>query len=682
MKPVLPSQGPGEAQDVATPADQSMAPPGQLSRRGFLQGSAALAAAPLLLAPSRSEAVVPPSPATIPWQEFLPDEPPLLYGSTLTPAPTELANTAAGEAGRPAHQRWAQFGPQAEHYELHVAQREGWVFNPAYPPQPVWTFQAPQPDLAVLSPVVHSHYGHPMICRIYNDLPANHTGFGTPEISTHLHNAHVGSESDGFPGDYYSATKAGPNLTAPGGFKDHLYSNIYAGYDELQNGIGDYREALGTLFYHDHTVDFTAPNVVRGLVGFFLLFDHIDSGNEKDPSPSALRLPSHPYDYPLAFGDRRFDPNGILYYDQVSPEGILGDKTIVNGKIEPVLRVARRKYRLRLLNGGPSRFYQFYLVRPNNVIQPFTYIANDGNLLEKPLLNQTNVRLAPAERGDIVVDFSRYPVGTELYLVNRLTHRPEDTRRPYQVVAPGVRVLKIVAAAEHRPTGGAAGAPLPVRAPAEHVGDQRPVHRRQHAARADPAGRHGDLGAVQHRRRLGSPHPYPLRRGKDPQQNHRRPQRGGAAARARAQGRLRDRRAFHGTGADAFPRLQGQVRDALPQPDPRRPRHDAALGHRLSQPEVCHEYAKKGTGRAGRRCLRLGRLALGQQPAAAGRAAGRGGRHALSQCPAADPRGPRGALLRRPGARQGGGDQHDVRPVHQQLPGHHRQPAPGAEDAR
>ena len=442
--PISPSAGPTEAQGTVCPVDGELAPPGQLSRRSFLQGSAALAAAPLILAPSRSEAVVPPSPPTIAWQEFLPNEPALLYGSPLNPPPTELANTAAGEAGRPAHQRWAEFGPQAEHYELHAAQREGWVFNPAYPPQPVWTFQAAYPDLSVLSPVVHSYYGHPMICRIYNDLPANHTGFGTPEISTHLHNAHVGSESDGFPGDYYSTTKAGPSLTAPGGFKDHLYSNIYAGYDELQNGIGDYREALGTLFYHDHTLDFTAPNIVRGLMGFFLLFDHLDSGNEKDPNPAALRLPSHPYDYPLSFCDRRFDPNGILYYDQVSPEGILGDKTIVNGKIQPVLRVARRKYRLRLLNGGPSRFYQFYLVRPNNVIQPFTYIANDGNLLDKPLLNQTNVRLGVAERADIVVDFSRYPVGTELYLANRLTHRPEDTRRPYQVVAPGEWVLKIV----------------------------------------------------------------------------------------------------------------------------------------------------------------------------------------------------------------------------------------------
>lgn len=457
-------------QPLATLSDAPLANAAltQASRRSFLKGSAALIAVPLMAAPllvnaKRGEEdtvaaplLLPPSPPTLPWREFLPEAITPLGLSSLSPQPTEAANTDGGEAGRLPHQRWSEF-PNPEPYALHAAERPDWVFNPAYPPQRAWTYQADQPDLSSLSPVVFAHYGHPVVCRIYNDLPKQHIGFGTPEISTHLHNLHCGSESDGYPGDYYSAFKAGPDLTKPGAFKDHLYPNIYAGYDEqLSNpdnyaaydeqgrAIGDYREALGTLFYHDHTLDFTAPNALRGLLGFYLLFDHLDSGNERDPTPGALRLPSHPYDYPLSFADKRFDLNGIHYYDQINPDGVLGDKIVVNGKIEPVLPVARRKYRLRLLNAGPSRFYQFYLVRPNNVVQPFTYIANDGNLLEKPLLNQTNVRLGVAERGDIVVDFSRYPIGTELYLVNRLTHRPEDTRRPDRVESPGVRVLKFV----------------------------------------------------------------------------------------------------------------------------------------------------------------------------------------------------------------------------------------------
>ncbi|QEY65771.1 multicopper oxidase domain-containing protein [Metapseudomonas lalkuanensis] len=359
----------------------------------------------------------------------------------LSPAPTELANVAGGEAGRGRHQRWAQFRPNAEYYELR-AKEHNWVFNPAYPQQKIWSYRAANTPANEFSATVMTHYGQPMICRIHNELPANHTGFGTPEISTHLHNLHDGSESDGFPGDYYSKTKAGPNLTAPGRFKDHLYPNVYAGFEDLQNNVGDYREALGTLFYHDHTLDFTSPNLYRGLVGFYLLYDHLDSGNEADPSPSALRLPSHPYDYPLVFADRRFDAAGKLFYDEINPEGVLGDKVLVNGMIEPVLKVAARRYRFRLLNGGPGRFYNFALVNPNNVRQNFTYIGNDGNLLPKPLLNQQSVTLGMAERADIVVDFSKYLVGTTLYLVNRM--RQEETRRPKDIKEPGVRVLKIV----------------------------------------------------------------------------------------------------------------------------------------------------------------------------------------------------------------------------------------------
>lgn len=432
------------------------------ARRSFLKLTGAALAAPLLLSASDSgaksrraradenddaPAAQLTSPPTLPWQIELPTSVDQLQPVILDPPPMEAANTAAGEAGRAPHQRWNELYLTARqyspiHYELSAKENPAWVFNPAYPPQRIWGYEGNVPGATTPGPPIFAYYGQPTIVRFHNRLPQDHVGFGSPEISTHLHNAHTASESDGFPGDYYSANKAGPTLASPGEFKDHFYANIYAGYDEQQNGIGDPREALGTLFYHDHTLDFTAPNVVRGLMGFYLIFDHIDSGNEHDPSPSALRLPSYPYDYPLDFSDRLFDRNGILFWDQVNPEGVLGDKVTVNGYIEPVLRVAARKYRLRLLNGGPSRFYEFYLVTPDDKEQRFTYIANDGNLLPAPLLDQFKVRLGVTERADIVVDFSQYPIGTELYLVNRL--RQEKTRLPKDVEKPGTRVLKII----------------------------------------------------------------------------------------------------------------------------------------------------------------------------------------------------------------------------------------------
>ncbi|KFX68792.1 bilirubin oxidase [Pseudomonas taeanensis MS-3] len=452
----------GKKNPSAAPND----PPDGPARRTFLKLSATALTAPLLLSARNSDAaewvttpqpVFPPSPPTRPWLEELPRQiVPIESVSTLDPPPSVSPNTAGGEAGRAPHQRYAELTGvlgTPEFYELSVVENAEYLVHPDLPTQRVWAYRGTNPD-ATVPATIFAHYGSPTLCRIYNKLPENHVGFGSPEISTHLHNLHTPSESDGYPGDFYSKSMAGPTLDTSGTkqgageFKDHFYPNIYAGYDEWRalygDGIGDPKEAQGTLWYHDHTEDFTATNVYRGLVGFYLLFDHIDTGKEDDDKPGALRLPSHPYDYPLAFGDRRFAPlpDGQLFYDDLHVEGVLGDKIVVNGKIEPVLRVDARKYRLRLLNSGPSRFYEFYLVTAKDKVQRFTYIANDGNLLPQPLFNQSKVRLAVAERADIVVDFSQYPIGTELYLVNRL--RQDSTRKPKDVKAPGTRVLKFI----------------------------------------------------------------------------------------------------------------------------------------------------------------------------------------------------------------------------------------------
>ena len=94
---------------------------------------------------------------------------------------------------------------------------------------------------------------------------------------------------------------------------------------------------------------------------------------------------------------------------------------MVNGKIQPFFEVKKRRYRFRLLDIGPSRHYQLFLTNPDNPAQsiPYWRISNDGNLYEKPQLT-TNVKLAPAERADIIVDFSQLPQSTtEIFLVNR-----------------------------------------------------------------------------------------------------------------------------------------------------------------------------------------------------------------------------------------------------------------------
>ena len=392
-----------------------------LSRRQSLKLGVATTAGTLLLgrelaqpAQAAVATVTPPftTPFVVPLTVYTAKTP----VSGLSPPPTQEANINGGECGRPSHQRETEF-PSQKYYVMRT--KEAWhSFHPELPIQKIWGYDGKLPG-----PTFVERYGVPITVRIYNDLPANAIGFGSPEISTHLHNLHSGSESDGFTSDYYSATKCGSTMTGVGAYKDHHYPNIYAGYDDPRYAAtkGDPREALGTLWYHDHRLDFTGPNVYKGLTGFYLLFDDIDSGNELDTNPKALRLPSGvgKYDIPLVFQDKFFDSSGYLAYDQFNVDGILGNKFCVNGKVQPKFSVERRKYRFRLLDGGPSRVYEFYLTDAAGTNLGFTHISNDGNLFPAPLTTK-KVMLGAAERGDIVIDFSAYPIGTKLYIVNRM----------------------------------------------------------------------------------------------------------------------------------------------------------------------------------------------------------------------------------------------------------------------
>lgn len=346
------------------------------------------------------------SPPTTPWVEELPI-PQVAQPTVLSPAPGELP--VAGEAPRAAHAYWSQFLPQHT-YEV-SAQEVQHSFHSDLPANNIWGWGGTFPGTTF-----HARYGEPIVVRFRNQLPtlAQHSGFGRPEVVTHLHNAHTASASDGFPADFYGT----------GVFKDNHYINAYAGFSTGQFGpLGDPREALGTLWYHDHRFDFTAQNVYRGLAGFYLLFDDKDTGDETDTSPGALRLPSGEYDVPLMLSDKVFDEDGQLYYDLFNLDGILGDKFLVNGKIQPVFRVARRKYRFRILNAGPSRFVQLYLSNGQQFIQ----IGNDGNLLPAPITRRY-IRLSGAERADVIIDFSNANIGDQFYLENRLEQ--DDGRGP------------------------------------------------------------------------------------------------------------------------------------------------------------------------------------------------------------------------------------------------------------
>ena len=142
---------------------------------------------------------------------------------------------------------------------------------------------------------------------------------------------------------------------------------------------------MSTLWYHDHRVDFTSQNTYKGLFGFYCLFNQFDTGNDD----SGFRLPDFPqHDIPLAFSDKVYDPEtGELVFDLFNLDGILGDKFLLNGMIQPFFNVEPRRYRFRLLDTGPSRFYEFFLTDLRNLsaTNPYWLIGTDGNLLPNPI---------------------------------------------------------------------------------------------------------------------------------------------------------------------------------------------------------------------------------------------------------------------------------------------------------
>lgn len=340
------------------------------------------------------------------------------------------------------HQSWGKPGaygnrPPQKWYEMRERQFNH-VWHADLPAgnagQPAWGFDGVFPG-----PMFRTRYGEPHFVRIHNDLPATNLGFGINQTTTHLHNMHTPSESDGNP--LYT--------NYSGHYWDHHYPNVYAGVKQF-GGLGDPNEALGTLWYHDHKLDFTAQNVYAGLIGMNCIYDA--PGIYADPTKGdygdetkGWRLPSGPnyeFDVGLVFHDRQFDPSGADFFPLACFDGAIGDKMTVNGKIQPYFPVKRRKYRFRMLNMGPSRSYLWFLSNG----QPFTIVANDGNLLPAPV-KVTSFKQSVAERFDIILDFSMYAPGTEIILVNRAEQR--SGRGPTgALLTPGFQVLKFIVGSE------------------------------------------------------------------------------------------------------------------------------------------------------------------------------------------------------------------------------------------
>ncbi len=192
-------------------------------------------------------------------------------------------------------------------------------------------------------------------------------------------------------------------VTAPAAMGGHPANVVSAGSSYSVNFPIVQRSSIN--FYHAHPHMATGGEVYMGLAGFFLI---------EDDDELALGLPSGDYDVPLMIQDKRVDANRQLIYTLTEADmesGWLGDTIMVNGTPNPYLLVAPTLYRFRVVNGSNARFYKLALSDGS----AFTVIGNDGGFLPAPV-TLTSVNLAPAERLDILVDFSPYSLGQTVTL--------------------------------------------------------------------------------------------------------------------------------------------------------------------------------------------------------------------------------------------------------------------------
>lgn len=229
-------------------------------------------------------------------------------------------------------------------------------------------------------PTIEATKGVPLRLTVANELDV--------PIVNHLHGGVVPPEHDGYPTDFVQ----------PRGERTYEYPL-------------DQRAA--TLWYHDHAMDLTGPNVYAGMAGAFVV---------RDPAEDDLGLPRDDRELTLVITDRSFGDDAELVYpvdggrmDSRYHGGLLGDVMLVNGAPWPRADVDAARYRLRILNACNARRLELALDPGGDIVQ----VGTDLGLLTRPHRRQT-LTLAPAERADVVVDFSEHAVGSSVTLVNRL----------------------------------------------------------------------------------------------------------------------------------------------------------------------------------------------------------------------------------------------------------------------
>jgi spore coat protein A len=315
-------------------------------------------------------------------------------------------------------------------------------------------------------------------------FPVDRTIMGTEgqdnRTDVHLHGGYVPWTSDGGPFAWWD-----PNGHKGPSFVNNSVLGVPNPSPNQAEYYYPNDQSARLVWYHDHSIGITRLNAYAGIASGYVIYDDYELALAG--APSNVPGPLDPRTLYMVFQDKVFvskmiqklDPTwmklvpaskpGDLWYAHIYdpadredplPQDALplpnpscvpeffGDTILVNGTVYPFLEVEQRQYRLRLLNACNSRFLNPRVVyaagttfpndsEPGTVAGPaFVQFGSEGGFLPAPVYlsgqsplvdggpTPNQLLLAPAERADLIVDFSNVPAGARLLLVS-------DARAPY-----------------------------------------------------------------------------------------------------------------------------------------------------------------------------------------------------------------------------------------------------------
>jgi spore coat protein A, manganese oxidase len=276
------------------------------------------------------------------------------------------------------------------------------------PARVTWVNEIRQPHFLPVDPTLH--FANPLFMEPpvppFLAFPAGYNNAQSlvPHVS-HMHGLVVRADQDGTAEEWFTPS---PGQVAGPSFVTRTY--------DMPNA-----QSPTQLFYHEHALGDTRLGVYAGVAGAAY---HIRDPQTALDGPNTP-LPTGQFEIPLVLMDRAFFTDGELNFPRVSNNqpknaywqaGDGANSILVNGAVWPNLNVQRRQYRFRMLAAGNGRTWNPQLDLNGQAV-PFVIIGSDGGYLPAPQ-TITTFTFGITERADILVDFSPFPAGTQITMLN------------------------------------------------------------------------------------------------------------------------------------------------------------------------------------------------------------------------------------------------------------------------